>query len=58
MEQDEQLVWGGWSKTRDVVRAVCIHQEDLVLNEGRGFTELSQLFIPTRTEWHVGFVME
>ena len=58
MEQDELLVWGGRPKTRDVVRTACIHQEDLVLNEGRGFTELGQPFIPARTQWHVGFVIE
>ena len=50
VEQDELLVWGGRSKTRDVVRAVCIHQEDLVVNEGRGFAEVGQLFIPARTQ--------
>ena len=58
VEQDELLVWGGRSKTLDVKGTVGIYQEDLVLNEGRGLTELGQLFIPTRTEWHVGFVME
>ena len=50
VEQDELLVWGGRSKTRDVEGTVCIHQEDLVLDEGRGFTELGQLFVPARTE--------
>ena len=49
VEQDELLVWGGRSKTRDVEGTVCIHQEDLVLDEGRRFAELSQLFVPTRT---------
>ena len=49
VEHDELFVWGGRSKTRDVEGTVCIHQEELVLNEGRRFAELSQLFVPART---------
>ena len=37
VEQDELFAWGGRSKTRDVVRTACIHQEYLVLNDGSGF---------------------
>ena len=58
VEQDELFVWGGRSKTRDVKGAVGIHQDDLVLEEGRRFAELGQLFVPARTEWYAGFVME
>ena len=48
----------GWSKTFDVVRAVCVDQKDLVLVEGWRCSELGQLFVPTRTKWNVGFVVE
>ena len=58
VEQDELFVWGGWSKTHDVEGTVGIHQDDLVVKEGRRLAELGQLFIAARTEWHIGFVME
>ena len=58
VEQDELFVWGGRSKTGDVEGTVGIHQEDLVVKEGRRLAELGQLFIAARPEWHIGFVME
>ena len=48
----------GWSKPFDVVRTVCVDQEDLVLVRGWGFTELGQLFVPTRPQRDVGFLMK
>ena len=58
VEQDELFVWGGRSKTRDVEGTVGIHQEDLVLEEGRRLAELSQLIVPAGTRRHVIFAME
>ena len=58
VEQDELFVWGGGSKTGDAKGTVGIHQEDLVVREGRRLAELGQLFITTGTQWHVGFAME
>ena len=37
---------------------VRVNQEDLVVVEGWGCTELGQLFVPTWTRWYVGFVVE
>ena len=58
VQQDELFVWGGGSKTVDVKGTVGIHQEDLVVKEGRRLAEQGQLFIAARTERHIGFVME
>ena len=58
VQQDELFVLGGLSKTGVVKGTVGIHQEDLVVKEGRRLAELGQLFIAARTEWHIGFVME
>ena len=58
VEQDELFVRFGWSKTREVEGTVSIHQDDLVVNEGRRLAELGQLFVPAGTQWHVGFAME
>ena len=58
VEQDELFVWGGGSKTFDVEGTVGIHQEDLVVKEGRRLAELGQLFITAGTQWHLGFAME
>jgi len=56
--QQDQLFGKGPFLTFDVVRAVCIDHDYLVVVEGWSFTELGQLFVPTRTKWYVGFVME
>ena len=56
--QQDQLFGMGWSKTFHVVRAVRIDQDDLVVVEGWGSTELNQLFVPARTKWYEGFVVE
>ena len=58
VQQDELFVWGGRSEAGDVKCTVGIHQEDLVVKEGRRLAEQGQLFIAARTEWHIGFVME
>ena len=57
--QQDQLFGLGGSETFDVVRIVRIDQEDLVVViEGRGFTELHQLFVPTTTWRDMDFFME
>ena len=58
VQQDELFVWVGVSKTRDVEGTVGIHQEDLVVIEGRRLAELGQFFITAGTEWNMGIVME
>ena len=58
VQQDELFVWGGGSKTGDAKGTVGIHQDDLVVKEGRRLAEQGQLFIAARTEWHIGFAME
>ena len=58
VQQDELFVWGGGSKTCDVEGTVGIHQEDLVVREGRRLAELGQFFITAGTQWHMGFAME
>ena len=58
VEQDELFVWGGGSETRDGKGTVGIHQEDLVVKEGRYLAEQSQLVVPARTERHLGVAME
>ena len=58
VQQDELFVWGGGSKARDVEGAVGIHQEDLVVREGRRLAEPGQFFITAGTEWDMGIVME
>ena len=58
VQQDELFVWVGVSKARDVEGAVGIHQEDLVVIEGRRLAELGQFFITAGTEWDMGIVME
>ena len=55
--QQDQLFGLGGSETFDVVRTVRIDQEDLVVIEGGGFTELRQLVVPTRTWRDMGFLM-
>ena len=50
VEQD-QLFGLGWSKTFHVVRTVGIDQENLVLVEGRGCSELGQLFVRSSLFW-------
>jgi len=57
VEQDQLFVLGV-SKCRDMEGPVSVHQDDLVVGEGRGGTEGRQGVVPTRTEGHVGFVME
>jgi len=57
MEQDQLFGLGG-SKSGYVEGAVCIHQEELVVVEGGGGTELDQLVVAARTQGNVGFVME
>ena len=58
VQQDELFVWGRASKTFDVIGTVGIHQEDLVIEEGRRLAEQSQLFVTAWTEWDIGFVMK
>ena len=57
VEQDQLFGLGG-SETFDVVRMVRIDQEDLVVVERRGGTELHQPFVPARTKRDMGFVVE
>jgi len=56
--QQDQLFVLNVSKRGDMERPVSIHQDDLVIGEGRDDTELGQGIVATRTEGHVGFVME
>ena len=57
MEQNQLFVLDV-SKRRDVERPVSIHQDDLVMGQGWGLTELGQSIVAARTEGHLGFVME
>ena len=57
VEQD-QLFGSGLCETSHMEGTVCVHQEDLVVVEGGGGTELHQLFVRTRTWRGVGFVVE
>jgi len=57
VEQD-QLFGSGFCETCYVEGTVCVHQEDLVVVEGGGGTELRQLFVAARTWRDVGFVVE
>ena len=57
LQQDQFLGLGG-SESFDVIRMVRIDQEDLVVIEGGGSTELHQLFVPARTWRDMGFFME
>jgi len=41
-----------------VIRALRIHQDDLVTGEGGGLTESRQGVVTARTEGYLGFVME
>jgi len=54
VEQDQLFGLGG-AKRGDVGGTVCIHQQDLVVKEGRSGTEF---LVAARTEWNAGFVME
>ena len=56
--QQDQLFVLSASKGGDVKRPVSIHQDDLVLSERRGGTELGQGIVATRTEGHVCFMVE
>ena len=59
VQQDELFVWGGGrSESRDGKGTVDIHQEDLVVIEGRHLAELGQFVVPTGTQWHLGVAME
>jgi len=57
VEQDQLFVLGV-SKRGDMEGPVSVHQDDLVIAEGRGGTELGQGIVTTRTEGHVGLVMK
>ena len=57
VEQD-QLFGLGFCETNHMEGTVCVHQEDLVVVEGGGGTELHQLFVRTRTRRDMGFFME
>jgi len=57
VEQDQLFVLGV-SKRGDMEGPVGIHQDDLVIAEGRCRTEGRQGVVTTRTEGHVGFVVE
>jgi len=57
VEQDQLFVLGV-SKRRDVEGPVCIHEDDLVTDEGRRSTEGRQGIVPARTQGNVGFMVE
>ena len=57
VEQD-QLFGSGFCESCYVEGTVCVYQEDLVVVERGGGTELRQLVVAARTKWDVGFVME
>ena len=57
VEQDQLFVLSV-SKPGDMEEPVGIHQQDLVIGEGRHRTEDRQGIVPSRTEGNVGFVME
>ena len=56
--QEDQLFVLDVSKGGDVERLVSIHQDDLIMGQGRGLTELGQGIVAARIEGHLGFVME
>jgi len=56
--QQDQLFVLSASKRGNMKRPVGVHQDDLVMGEGRGDTELGQGIVAARTQRHVGFVME
>jgi len=56
--EQNQLFVLGVSKGGDVKRAMGVHQDDLVIGEGRGGTELGQGIVAARTQRHVGFMVE
>jgi len=57
VEQD-QLFGLSICETSHMEGTICVHQEDLVVVEGGGGTELRQLFVRTRTWRDMGFFME
>jgi len=57
VEQDHLFALEG-AKRCDVKGTVGVHQDDLVVDEGRRGTELGQLVVTARTEGNVGFVVE
>jgi len=56
--EQNQLFVLGVSKRRDVKGPVSIHQDDLIMGQGRGLTELGQSIVAARTEGHLGFILE
>jgi len=56
--EQNQLFVLGVSKGGDVKGSMGVHQDDLVMGQGRGLTEGRQGIEAARTEGHVGFVME
>ena len=57
VEQNQLFVLDG-SKRGDMEGPVSIHQDDLVIGEGRCGTELGQGIVAARTQGHVGFMVE
>ena len=56
--QQDQLFVLSASKRRDTERAMSIHQNDLVIGEGRGGTELGQSIVAARSQRNMGFMLE
>ena len=57
VEQNQLFVSAG-TKRRDVKGTVGVHQQDLIVNEGRRVTELGQGIVAARTWRDVSLVME
>jgi len=56
--QQDQLFVSKGSKGCYMIRPVGIHQDDLVMVQGRGGTEGRQGIVAARTQGHLGFMLE
>ena len=56
--QEDELFIFGVSIGGDVIMSMGIHQDDLVIGEGRGLTEGCQGIVTAWTEGYLGLVMK